>query len=134
MSLLTTKKSRKKTNSMMANYVNSFVPPTNVEELIPDSATMEEREFVIQNKDLLGVTPRDVLVHGYLNSKRIYRKIPTHVKVFFIMIVVFALVVILPLVIFTVYNLFRSKNDLIRSFILILFAFVVCIPWWLMLK
>jgi hypothetical protein len=128
--LFTSEKMRKSVENEMESAISTFIPVRDPESLIPDSATPDERDFVLQHKHILEVSSSDVVMNA--QSKALTKLINASVliRILMFMVAIFVLLIVLPLILYVMFNVLLNKQDILRVVLLAFFAIGVSIIGW----
>ena len=107
-----------------AVILHEFVT-VNVAGLIPNSATSDEIDFIMQSQDCLQSNPLDVTRKGLGTGIEMYKKSPTPVKVLVIVLSVFFFLIVAPLMAYVIFMVYVNKIDLARCLALMVVAAMV---------
>jgi hypothetical protein len=112
----------------------SLIQDADIDSLIPKGTSKHSRDFVLQNRHLLGTSTIDVMARGYSKMYTSYKASSKTLKILYYLLIGFLIFAILPVVLYMIINVCKTKRDILRTFLFLLFAVFVSIPWFMMDK
>jgi len=122
--LLVPKKVQESFNNLLSNLKNSVVPNLNLDDavskLFADQKDLDEYEwkFVINSKEYFKVSARDTVAHTSRSTVRFFYERSKLARVLVICVGVFILLIIVPMIIFILIQLYNKPVELWRILLL----------------
>lgn len=114
--------------------IRNMIPENGVDKIIPPNVSPDEHDFIMKHKGLLEINSTDIIIYNTIRFYGIMRDWSIGLKVLMIICTIIAIFIVLPIILYVLYNLLQNKTDLVRSFALVILLSILYIVWFTVYK